>query len=97
MKLTSEAIDFLNVMIDYIEEHDWDIFENSFDFKYDLDETIQYIKEIEETDVIDGNRVGDFVVNAVDHILHLTNNNMNVLIKDKKTYKQGWEQLQEKL
>lgn len=97
MKLNSEAIDFLNVMVDYIEENDWDVFESGYIFKYDLDKTIQYIREIEETDIIDGDRVGDFVVNAVDHILELTNNNMNILIKDKKNYKIGWEQIQEKL
>lgn len=97
MKLSSEAIDFLNVMVDYVEENDWDVFESGYDFKYDLDKTIQYIREIEETDIIDGDRVGDFVVNAVDHILELTNNNMNILIKDKKHYKIGWEQIQEKL
>lgn len=97
MKLSSEAIDFLNVMVDYVEENDWDVFESGYDFKYDLDNTIQYIREIEETDIIDGDRVGDFVVNAVDHILELTNNNMNILIKDKKHYKIGWEQIQEKL
>lgn len=97
MKINKEIILFLNELVDVIEKHDVNKFISSFSFKYDVYNTIDYIKELEETDNVDTSKLGTFIENGIDYLYSLNPIGPDIITNKSKQHKKGYEDILEKL
>ena len=97
MKVSNNVILFLNELADYIENDDTDNFRDSFSFTHDIDKTIDYIRELDETDNVDTSKIGTFLENAIDYIYDIEPIGIDIITNKSKAIKEGYNETLEKI